>query len=135
MIEMPGAYPRITIIIPSLNQRAFIERTMQSVLVQNYPNQEYIVIDGGSRDDSVEVIRRNANHLTDWYSEPDRGQSHAITNGLRRATGQIVAYLNSDDRNGQASLRRLSWNSCTLLRICSGWLAQLVFRPFYAERA
>ena len=89
--------PRITIVTPSFNQGSYIEETICSILDQNYPNLEYIIIDGGSTDNSVDVIRRYKKHLAYWVSEKDRGQSHAINKGFARATGQIYAYLNSDD--------------------------------------
>lgn len=89
--------PRITIVTPSFNQGAFLEQTITSVLDQGYPNLEYIVIDGGSTDDSVEIIRKYQAHLAYWVSESDRGQTHAINKGFSRATGEIRAYLNSDD--------------------------------------
>ncbi len=90
-------WPRISIVTPSFNHGRFIEETIRSVLLQGYPNLEYIVIDGGSRDESVDVIRRYKPWLSYWVSEKDRGQTHAINKGLARATGVIQAYLNSDD--------------------------------------
>ncbi|HEY9698665.1 MAG TPA: glycosyltransferase family 2 protein [Trichocoleus sp.] len=89
--------PRISIITPSYNQGHFIEETICSVLQQNYPNLEYIVIDGGSTDNTVDIIKRYESQISYWVSEPDRGQTHAINKGLKRATGEILAYINSDD--------------------------------------
>ena len=89
--------PRISIVTPSYNQGAFIEETIHSVLLQNYPNLEYIVMDAGSTDNTVEVIRRYADRITYWESEKDRGQSHAINKGIARSTGQIFNWINSDD--------------------------------------
>jgi glycosyltransferase involved in cell wall biosynthesis len=90
--------PKITIVTPSFNQGRFIERTITSVLDQGYENLEYFVVDGGSTDESVEIIRRHEDHLAWWVSEPDTGQTDAINKGLRRATGDIVAFINSDDQ-------------------------------------
>jgi hypothetical protein len=89
--------PLLTVITPSYNQGRFLAETIDSVLSQGIPGLEYLVVDGGSTDESVEVIRRYARHITWWVSEKDRGQSHAINKGLARATGRWVAYLNSDD--------------------------------------
>lgn len=102
--EAPGiffnkmsALPKITVVTPSFNQGAYIERTIESVLSQGYPDLEYIIIDGGSTDNSVEVIRKFERHLKYWVSEKDRGQSHAINKGMLRANGSILTWLNSDD--------------------------------------
>jgi glycosyltransferase involved in cell wall biosynthesis len=92
-----SAWPRVSIVTPSYNQGQFIEETIRSVLLQGYPDIEYFVIDGASSDQSVEVIRKYGRWLTYWTSEKDRGQAHAINKGFARATGQIGAYLNSDD--------------------------------------
>jgi glycosyltransferase involved in cell wall biosynthesis len=81
----------------SYNQGQFIERTLRSVLLQGYPNLEYLIIDGASRDETCQVLGRYAQHLDYWVSEPDRGQSHAINKGFARTTGEIVCWLNSDD--------------------------------------
>lgn len=89
--------PRISIVTPSFNQGQFIEETICSVVDQNYPNLEYIVVDGGSTDKTIEVIRKYEPHLSYWVSEKDRGQVHAINKGLARATGEIFGFLNSDD--------------------------------------
>jgi len=89
--------PRVTIVTPSYNQGRFIETTIRSVLLQGYPNLEYIIIDGGSTDDSVEIIQKYEPWLAYWVSEEDRGQAHAINKGFAHATGEIYAYLNSDD--------------------------------------
>ncbi len=90
-------YPKISIITPSFNQVQFLERTMRSILEQEYPNLEYIVIDGGSTDGSVEIIRKYEHLLAYWVSEPDHGQTDAINKGLRRASGEWAAWQNSDD--------------------------------------
>jgi glycosyltransferase involved in cell wall biosynthesis len=94
---MTKIFPKISIVTPSFNQAQFIESTIQSVLSQNYPNLEYIIIDGGSTDGSVEIIRRYEEHLHFWCSESDRGQYDAINKGFERSTGEIMAWINSDD--------------------------------------
>ena len=89
--------PTLTIITPSFNQASFIEKTLRSVLDQGYEALEYIVVDGRSTDGSAEIIERYGDRLAWWVSEPDEGQTDALNKALRRATGDIVAYINSDD--------------------------------------
>jgi glycosyltransferase involved in cell wall biosynthesis len=91
------SYPKISIITPSYNQGLFLEETILSVIGQNYPNLEYIIIDGGSTDNSVEIIKKYEKHLFYWVSEKDHGQSNAINKGFAKATGDIMGWINSDD--------------------------------------
>lgn len=88
---------KISIVMPTFNHRAFIERSILSVLNQDYPNLEFIIVDGGSKDGTVEIIKKYASHLAYWVSEPDGGQSDALNKGFRHATGEIFGWLNSDD--------------------------------------
>lgn len=101
-------YPKISIVTPSFNQGRFIEKTILSVIEQDYPNLEYIIIDGGSTDESVEIIKKYEKHLAYWVSEPDRGQSHAINKGFELATGEIFGWLNSDDWYHDGALKAVS---------------------------
>jgi GT2 family glycosyltransferase len=96
-VDAPSPAPTISLVTPSYNQGKFIERTLYSVVAQNYPALEYVVADGGSSDETVEILRRFEGSLTRWASEPDGGQADAINRGFAQTTGEIMAYLNSDD--------------------------------------
>lgn len=102
------SWPKITIVTPSFNQGLYIEATILSVLNQNYPNLEYIIIDGGSSDQSVEIIKKYSENLHYWVSEKDSGQSDAINKGLTLANGEIINWLNSDDQLMPGTLHRLA---------------------------
>lgn len=90
-------WPKISIITPSYNQGQYIEETIRSILLQNYPNLEYVIIDGGSTDQTVAVIQKYEKHLNHWVSEPDKGQTDAINKGLCLINGELVNWINSDD--------------------------------------
>jgi glycosyltransferase involved in cell wall biosynthesis len=90
-------WPKISIVTPSYNQGQFIEETILSILNQNYPNLEYIIIDGGSTDNTVEVIKKYEDRITYWVSEKDKGQAHAINKGLEKSKGDFFCFINSDD--------------------------------------
>lgn len=100
-------YPRISIVTPSFEQGDFIEETILSVLSQEYPDLEYLVMDGGSSDATLNVLKKYSGKIT-WCSEPDQGQAHAINKGLRRATGSIIGYLNADDLLLPGALRKMA---------------------------
>jgi glycosyltransferase involved in cell wall biosynthesis len=97
--KMPDGseWPRVSIVTPSYNQGQFIEETIRSILLQGYPNLEYIIIDGSSSDNSVEIITKYETWLAYWVSESDRGQSHAVNKGLNKVSGEIIGWQNSDD--------------------------------------
>jgi glycosyltransferase involved in cell wall biosynthesis len=114
--KMPDGsdWPKISIVTPNYNYGHFIEETIRSVLLQGYPNLEYIVIDGGSTDNSVEIIRKYQQYLTYWVSEPDYGQTDAINKGYQKCTGNIFGWLNADD----------AYTSSTCLKSVSGFYNQ-----------
>ena len=91
------SYPKISIVTPSFNQGQYIEQTILSVIGQDYPNLEYIIIDGGSSDNTVEIIKKYADKIIYWISDPDNGQSDALNKGLAKCTGEIFNWINSED--------------------------------------
>lgn len=96
-VQDSNNYPKISIITPSFNYGDYLEQTIRSVLLQNYPNLEYIIIDGGSTDDTINIIKQYEPWVSYWVSETDSGQSEAINKGIRRATGEWIAWINADD--------------------------------------
>ena len=96
-IQNTTALPKISVVTPSFNQAKYLDQTIQSVLAQNYPNLEWIVVDGGSKDGSVDLIKKYEKHFSWWVSEKDRCHPHALNKGLEHATGEIFCFVNSDD--------------------------------------
>lgn len=134
--------PKITVITPSFNQGHFLRQTILSVLEQEYTNLEYMIFDGGSSDNSVEIIKEYEGKLKFWVSEKDKGQSHAINKGITRATGDIIGWLNSDDYLEKGALMSIAKNfnqpdvNCVIGKIAyfnnSGHLwnsNQVVYKP------
>ena len=111
-------WPKITVVTPSFNQGRFLEQTILSVAGQDYPNLEYFVFDGGSTDDSVEVIRQHEAKITAWKSEADGGQAKAINQAFERSSGEIFCWINSDDFLLPGALRRVA-----------RWLREAIDRP------
>ena len=114
--------PKISIITPSFNQGQYLEETILSVLEQGYPALEFFIFDGGSTDGSLDIIQKHQDQLTFWESKPDRGQSHAINKGFRMASGEIVAWLNSDDLLAPGALKVVAqaWQKNPRLGLISG---------------
>jgi glycosyltransferase involved in cell wall biosynthesis len=96
-LNIKKKYPKITVVTPNYNQGAYIEETINSVLNQNYPNLEYIIMDGGSTDGSLEIIKKYENELTYWVSEKDAGMYDALNKGFSKSSGDIMCWINSDD--------------------------------------
>jgi len=103
-----STWPRISIVTPSLNQGKYLDATIRSVLEQEYPNLEYFIMDGGSTDGSLEIIREYGSRVTGWVSEPDQGQAHALNKGFARSTGDLLGWINSDDILLPGALRLLA---------------------------
>lgn len=142
-----SSLPRITVVTPSFNQAQFLETTMLSVLGQCYENLEYIVMDGGSNDGSVEIIRRHESKLAHWTSGPDGGQAAALNNAFARATGDIFCWLNSDDFFIPGALHLVAkmlgdsigkpafvYGSCLFFREEESWAKVVRPRPHDAAR-
>lgn len=103
-------WPKISIVTPCYNQGHYIEETILSILNQNYPNLEYVIIDGGSTDDTIQIIKKYESKLTYWISEPDKGQADAINKGVLKCTGQIFNWINSDDYLAKEALYNIAAN-------------------------
>jgi len=108
-VPLPArSWPKISIITPSYNQGGYLEETIRSIILQNYPNYELFIVDAGSKDNTLDVIRQYEPWITRWVSEPDRGQSHAIRKGLAWATGDIINWINSDDLVAPGAFTRIA---------------------------
>lgn len=138
-------YPKISLVTPSFNQGQFLEQTVRSILDQEYPNLEYIIIDGGSSDESKKIIKQYAPRLKYWVSEKDKGQADAINKGFSHATGEIMGWLNSDDVLMPGSLHLIAkifqelpdtnWISSTPQTITQhGHVHHLGLRPVYIQK-
>lgn len=119
-------YPKITIVTPTFNRVHYLEDTILSVLNQNYPNLEYIIIDGGSTDGSIDIIKKYESYLAYWISEPDEGFYHAIQKGFNKSKGDIMAWLNSDDKYHPGALKIVS-EVFSDLKMLNGFLAYLLY--------
>lgn len=138
-----NAWPKVSVITPSFNQARFLEEAILSVLEQDYPDIEYIIVDGGSTDGSVDIIRKYADRLACWVSEPDAGQSDAINKGLQQATGEIWAWMNSDDAYLPGALRMavaqmisspeadILYGDCICIDECGNEIARPVASDFH----
>jgi glycosyltransferase involved in cell wall biosynthesis len=109
IMDDSSLWPKISIITPNFNGEQFIEETIRSVLLQGYPNLEYIIIDGGSNDNSIKIIKKYEKWLSYWISEPDRGQSHAINKGSLQASGDVMNWINSDDLLLKRALKEIGY--------------------------
>ncbi len=134
-------WPRITIVTPSFNQGEYIEETIRSVILQRYPNLEYIIMDGGSKDHTVQVLEKYTSFITHWESKKDEGQTHAINKGFAVATGEIIAWLNSDDFYTKNAFQHLQpaipadWKMGHIQKVRDGALIGLRRRDMEPDRA
>jgi glycosyltransferase involved in cell wall biosynthesis len=118
-VENISVWPKISIVTPSYNQGQFLERTILSVLNQKYPNLEYIVLDGGSTDNSIDIIKQYSNKLSHWETGPDKGQAEAIAKGFASSTGTILGWLNSDDMLMPNALMKVAETFMSSSEICA----------------